>query len=78
MVNKIIKTIKQFEYEYKSEDKVIVKMETLSTLKDEINHLWSVLGAREDKIQELQFQVKCLTSKLIEKELEYPFLDIRG
>ena len=78
MVNKILETINQFEYESKPKDKVLVKMETLSVLKNEVIYLRNRLSAKEDKIQELKNQVKCLTSKLIEKELEYPFLDIRG
>jgi len=77
MVNDILKAINLMDYEYKKDDKILVRNETLQTLAKEIRDLRARTESLSAKATKLKIQVNNLTSKLI-KSTTYPELDIKG
>jgi len=77
MIDDILHAINLLAYEYKDDDKVLVRMKILKALKDEIKELKAKNEALTKINTKLKIQVADLTGKIIERT-NYPELDIKG
>ena len=78
MVDNILKAINLLSYEVKANEKVLVRIEVLNTLRKEIYKLRKENEVLVNKNTQLYSQVKDLTGKLISATTFYPELDIKG
>ena len=76
MINKILQAINLAGYDYKAEDIVEIKMLYLLDLRKEVLNLRDEIDRLKKECKVKDYEIKRLTGKLIEKDLERKSIDI--